>query len=58
MRDDEGGQLSSSLVVIHITRATKILLKSLAKTFPHMHHIIKKGLPLLAIHTPQIGAVV
>ena len=58
MEEDERGQLSSSLVVIHMVGAAKMLLKLLPKTLPCVHHTIKKGLPFLAVHTPQIGAVV
>ena len=57
MGEDEGGQLSSSLTVIHTVGAVTMLLKSLPKSLPRMHHAIKKVL-LLAIHTPQIGAIV
>ena len=55
---DEEVQILSSLVVIHMVGAVKMLLKSLSKTLPCVHHTIKKGLPLLAVHTPHIGAVV
>ena len=44
--------------MIHTVGATKMLLKSLPKTLPQTYHVIKKGLPLLTIHTPQIGATV
>ena len=56
--ENEGGQLSSFLVMIHMIGAAKMLLKSLSKTLSHAHHVIKKGLPLFAVHTPQIGAAV
>ena len=58
VREDEGGQLSSSLVIIHMAGATKTLLKSLFKSLSRVHHAIKRGLPLLAVHTPQIEAAV
>ena len=52
MGEDEGGQLSSSLMVIHMVGAVTMLLKSLPKSLPCAHHTIKKGLALLAVHTP------
>ena len=57
MGEDEGGQLSSSLAMIHMTRAMKTLLKSLPKSLTSAHHTIKKGLPLLAVHMTHIGAI-
>ena len=58
MGEDEKGQLSSSLVVIHMIGAAKALLKSLPNSLPRAHHVTKKGLLFFATHTPQIGAIV
>ena len=54
---DEGGQLSSSLVVIHMVDAAKTLLKSLHDLSLHAHHVIKKGSALLAVYTPSTETV-
>ncbi|THU60483.1 hypothetical protein C4D60_Mb07t13240 [Musa balbisiana] len=57
MGEDEGGQLSSSLAVIHMAGTTKKLLKSLHNPPFHVHHAIKKGPALLAIHMSQTRAL-
>lgn len=57
MRENEGGQLSSYLMVIHMVGTAKILLKSLHDPFFRTHHIIKKRSSLLIVHTPQTRAV-
>ena len=49
---DEGGQLFSSLAVIHKVDAAKTLHLPF-----HAYHMIKKGLTLLVIHTPRTGAI-
>ena len=36
--------------------ATKMLLKSLHNPSFHVYHVIKNGLALLAVHTPQTRA--
>ena len=51
--EDEGGQLSSSLAVIHMVGAMKMLLKSLHNLPFHTHHPINKGPTLLAVHMPE-----
>ncbi|URE43373.1 hypothetical protein MUK42_23756 [Musa troglodytarum] len=54
---DEGVQISSSLMIIHMVGATKTLLKSLHKSPRSTHYVFKKGLTLFTIHTPQSRAV-
>lgn len=49
---NEGGQLSFSLVVIHMIDAMKMLLKSLYNLPIHVYRMIKKGLVLLVVHMP------
>lgn len=54
---DEGDQLSFSLVIIHMVDMTKTLIKSLHDLPLNVHHAIKKGSDLLAVHMPQIEIV-
>ena len=55
--EDKESQLSSSLVMIHMTEAMKTLLKSLHNPPFYAHHTIKKGSTLLTVHMPPTGAV-